>query len=291
MSENGFGSNGSAPTPEQFRRRRIVAGAIAALVLLLLIWGMVSLVGAIRGSGNDASAVSSETATSAPFSDFSERPSSSASESASDDATEPASAEATDSASAESTDSASADASESASAEATKSAEATAEPTESATAEATETAAATESAVAEASATPSATETTEAAVVACSANDLKVAITADQQSYAAGANPALAITYTNTSGTPCTVGGDVKSIDINITSGAAQVYNSSQCQQGAQEQSELAGGSTGTVVMTWDRKLNSLGCANPVAIKPGYYWATATVNGVASTPARIIITG
>lgn len=53
MSENGTGSVIAAPTPEQYRRRRAIAGALAALILLLLIWGMVSLVNAIRGGDDE----------------------------------------------------------------------------------------------------------------------------------------------------------------------------------------------------------------------------------------------
>lgn len=283
MSENGIGSNRATPSAEQFRRRRIIAGVIAVLVLLLLIWGMVALVGAIRGSGDENSnAGAVATATSAPFSDFTERPSATADG-------DSASAEATDTASAEATDKASESAEPTESAQPEETQEATEAATEEATPEATEAAEPTASATEEA--TPEPTETTAAAATACTATDLKVALTADKQSYAAGANPALAVTYTNAAGNPCLVGGEANSIDINITSGPAQVYNSSKCQQEIQPENELAAGASNTVVMTWNRQLNVLGCDSAATIKPGYYWATATVNGVASTPTRIIVTG
>lgn len=287
MSENGTGSVIAAPTPEQYRRRRAIAGALAALILLLLIWGMVSLVNAIRGGDDENVTGAVATATTAPFSDFSERPQESESAVASESATAEESEEASPSAEPTETavESPSAEASE------TPVVSPTAEPAE--TPEATVTAEPTASAEPSESAepTPSAEPTVNAAPVACTANDLRVSLTADQNAYAAGANPALAVTYTNAAGTPCLVGGDVKSIDINITSGPAQVYNSSVCQASPQAEAELAAGATNTVVMTWNRQINALGCASAATAQPGYYWATATVNGVTSTPTRIIING
>ena len=128
-------------------------------------------------------------------------------------------------------------------------------------------------------------------VAACTAADLQVSLTADRTSYAAGQNPALAVTYTNTSGNPCIVTGGVNNVDVNITSGPAQVYNYAQCYANPVADAEVAAGATNTTALTWDRSLNVLGCNTAATIQPGYYWATATVNGVASQPVRIIVTG
>lgn len=250
------------PTPEDYRRRRIIAAVVLVLVLLLILWGIVALINAIRGSGEDTSSQATvATSTSAkPFSDFSARASDSASASASESADPSESATASESAQA----SESAESSESA------------EPSESAT-ETPE---------------PTASETaTEHTVVACTASDLSVTLAANQMSYAAGQNPELTITYTNNSKNPCDIPSDVQSVDINITSGPAQVFNSSQCQVEVAPKVELAAGQSGTTAMTWGRQLNALGCANPQPIRPGVYWATATVNNVASQPVRITITG
>ncbi|WP_237205612.1 hypothetical protein [Rothia nasimurium] len=264
MSEN-VDSQVEEVSPEVYRRRRIVAVLILVLVLLLII-GLISWL-AGRGNSSDNATATASTSTSAEaFSDFSQR--------ATESATPSESAEPSDSASA--SESVSADASESAaaSAEATESAEPTASAEPSESAEPTE------------SASP-----TEVVAAACTAADLQVSLTADRNSYAAGQNPALAVTYTNTSGNPCIVTGGANNVDVNITSGPAQVYNYAQCYANPVEDAEVAAGATNTTALTWNRSLNVLGCNTSATIQPGYYWATATVNGVTSQPVRIIVTG
>lgn len=266
MSEN-VDSQVEEVSPEVYRRRRIVAVLILVLVLLLII-GLISWL-AGRGNSSDNATATASTSTSAEaFSDFSQR--------ATESATPSESAEPSDSASA--SESASAEASESDAASESAEATESAEPTESAEA--------TESAEPTASASP-----TEAVVAACTAADLQVSLTADRNSYAAGQNPALAVTYTNTSGNPCIVTGGANNVDVNITSGPAQVYNYAQCYANPVEDAEVAAGATNTTALTWNRSLNVLGCNTSATIQPGYYWATATVNGVTSQPVRIIVTG
>lgn len=264
MSEN-VDSQVEEVSPEVYRRRRIVALLILVLVLLLII-GLISWL-AGRGNSSDNATATASTSTSAEaFSDFSQR--------ATESATPSESAEPSDSASA----------SESASADASESATASAEATE--PAEPTASAEPSESAEPTASASP-----TEVVAAACTAADLQVSLTADRNSYAAGQNPALAVTYTNTSGNPCIVTGGANNVDVNITSGPAQVYNYAQCYANPVEDAEVAAGATNTTALTWNRSLNVLGCNTSATIQPGYYWATATVNGVTSQPVRIIVTG
>lgn len=264
MSEN-VDSQVEEVSPEVYRRRRIVALLILVLVLLLII-GLISWL-AGRGNSSDNATATASTSTSAEaFSDFSQR--------ATESATPSESAEPSDSASA----------SESASADASESATASAEATE--PAEPTASAEPSESAEPTASASP-----TEVIAAACTAADLQVSLTADRNSYAAGQNPALAVTYTNTSGNPCIVTGGANNVDVNITSGPAQVYNYAQCYANPVEDAEVAAGATNTTALTWNRSLNVLGCNTSATIQPGYYWATATVNGVTSQPVRIIVTG
>lgn len=270
MSENDYeevSSVATEPSPDVYRRRRLLALAALLLVLLLLIWGIVAMVRAMSGNNNenDAATVATASSSAEPFSDFSERPSESASSSAN------ASASASENSSASASESSDPSASATDTAAASESATPSAEPSE--------------------TATPTPEETTPAVATACTAQNLNVALSADQKTYAAGQNPALAVTYTNTAGDPCLVGGEAPQVDINITSGPAQVFNLAQCQKEATPEAELAAGATETKVITWDRKLNALGCGTNQTIKPGYYWATATVNGVASEPTRIVVTG
>lgn len=256
MSEN-VDSHGGVASPEVYRRRRIIALLVLVLVLLLGI----SLVSWLVGRGGDSeptAATSSTSASAEAFSDFSQR------------ATESATASPSDSESAD--PSASSDESESA------------EPTESASQQPTESAEPTEEA------TPEPTETS-AVVAACTPADLQVSLTADRTNYAAGQNPALAVVYTNASDNPCLVTGGVANVDINITSGPAQVFNYAQCHAAPAEDAQVEAGATNTTSLSWDRSLNVLGCGTSAKVQPGHYWATASVNGVNSQPVRIVITG
>lgn len=268
MSENVDSYEGEVPH-EVYIRRRIVA-VILFLLALLLIIGLVSWLSGRGGDSKETAGASTSTSAEA-FSDFSQRPTESASASSSADAQdEKASAEASSS---------EAEAQESA--EASKEASAEASPSE---AQATPTAQPT-------TAEPTPAPTTAQAVAACNAADLQVTLTADRETYGAGQFPALAVTYTNASGNPCIITGGANNVDVNIISGPAQVYNYAQCNSVATADAEIAAGATSTTPLTWNRQLNVLGCNTPVTIQPGYYWATASVNGVASQPVRIIVTG
>ncbi|MFW0118733.1 hypothetical protein ACN08Y_02255 [Rothia sp. P5764] len=269
MSEN-LDSPVEEVSPEIYRRRRIVALLVLVFILLLII-GLISLLAGRGKNTGSASTAASASTSAAAFSDFSERPSesASASESAkSDESSASESAKADDS---------------SASDEASKKAEEESDQ---------ESAKPSDEASEDAEATPSAEPSEAPAVVAaCTAADLQVSITSDSPTYAAGQNPALAVTYTNTSGNPCIVTGGANNVDVNITSGPAQVYNYAQCYANPVADAEVAAGATNTTPLTWNRSLNVLGCNTTATIQPGHYWATASVNGVASQPIRIIVTG
>lgn len=260
----GMSENGPVLPPEVYRRRRIVAVIALLAVILLLVAGVTSMVGMINGK-KDATVASTATASGAPFQSFSARPSETAS--------------ATPSASA--TASATASASASATASATPSVTASAAPTASVT-----TAAATPTTPA-----PAPSVTTAAVAAACTANDLKVTVTPAKRTFAAGEQVSFHVTYTNSSKTPCAVGGEGANtgVDLNITSGAAQVYTRSLCAATAVQKSEVAAGAEGATDLAWDRKINVLGCSSASTAQKGSYWASATVNGVTSAPVNFII--
>ena len=258
--------NGPVLPPEVYRRRRIVAVIALLAIILLLVAGVTSMVGMINGK-KDATVASTATASGAPFQSFSARPSETAS--------------ATPSASA--TASATATASASATASATPSVTASAAPTASAT---TATPVATPTTPA-----PAPSVTTAAAVAACTANDLKVTVTPAKRTFTAGEQVSFHVTYTNSSKTPCAVGGEGANtgVDLNITSGAAQVYTRSLCAATAVQKSEVAAGAEGATDLAWDRKINVLGCSSASTAQKGSYWATATVNGVTSAQVNFVI--
>ena len=259
--------NGPVLPPEVYRRRRIVAVVALLAVILLLVAGVTSIVGMINNK-KDATVASTATATGAPFQSFSARPSETASASASASASPSASPSET------ATKSASPKATETKAAE-TKSPEA--KPSETKTAQAT----------------PSATPSASAAgvVAACTANDLKVTVTPAKRTFAAGEQVSFHVTYTNSSKTPCAVGGEGANtgVDLNITSGAAQVYTRSLCAATAVQKSEVAAGAEGATDLAWDRKINVLGCSSASTAQKGSYWAAVTVNGVTSAPVNFII--
>ena len=256
--------NGPVLPPEVYRRRRIVAVIALLAVILLLVAGVTSMVGMINGK-KDATVASTATASGAPFQSFSARPSKTASATPSASAT------------------ASATATASASASVTPSVTASAAPTASAT---TATPVATPTTPA-----PTPSVTTAAVVAACTANDLKVTVTPAKRTFAAGEQVSFHVTYTNSSKTPCAVGGEGANtgVDLNITSGAAQVYTRSLCAATAVQKSEVAAGAEGAADLAWDRKINVLGCSSASTAQKGSYWATATVNGVTSAQVNFVI--
>ena len=256
--------NGPVLPPEVYRRRRIVAVIALLAIILLLVAGVTSMVGMINGK-KDATVASTATASGAPFQSFSARPSETASATPSASAT------------------ASATATASASASVTPSVTASAVPTASAT---TATPVATPTTPA-----PTPSVTTAAVVAACTANDLKVTVTPAKRTFAAGEQVSFHVTYTNSSKTPCAVGGEGANtgVDLNITSGAAQVYTRSLCAATAVQKSEVAAGAEGATDLAWDRKINVLGCSSASTAQKGSYWATATVNGVTSAQVNFVI--
>ena len=255
--------NGPVLPPEVYRRRRIVAVIALLAIILLLVAGVTSMVGMINGK-KDATVASTATPSGAPFQSFSARPSETAS----------------------ATPSASATASATASASATPSVTASAAPTASVTTAAVTPAATTPAATPTAPA-PTPSVTTAAAVAACTANDLKVTVTPAKRTFAAGEQVSFHVTYTNSSKTPCAVGGE--DVDLKITSGAAQVYTRSLCAATAVQKSEVAAGAEGATDLAWDRKINVLGCSSASTAQKGSYWAAVTVNGVSSAPVNFII--
>lgn len=269
----GMSENGPVLPPEVYRRRRIVAVIALLAVILLLVAGVTSMVGMINGK-KDATVASTATASGAPFQSFSARPSETAS--------------ATPSASV--TASATASASASATASATPSVTASAAPTASVTT-AVATPVATTPAATPTTPAPAPSVTTAAVAAACTANDLKVTVTPAKRTFAAGEQVSFHVTYTNSSKTPCAVGGEGANtgVDLNITSGAAQVYTRSLCAATAVQKAEVAAGAEGTTDLAWDRKINVLGCSSASTAQKGSYWAAVTVNGVTSAPVNFII--
>lgn len=120
----------------------------------------------------------------------------------------------------------------------------------------------------------------------CSGSNLKVNVDVAKTQYAAGENPAITVTYTNTSDKPCQVGGEKpeEGVDITITSNGAPVYVKKQCAPQPQAKTDLTPGKEQKQEITWERKSASGGCDNQQDAEAGTYTVTAAVAGVQSQP-------
>jgi hypothetical protein len=250
--------------PEVYRRRRIVAALIALVVIGLVVWGVVFAVqrisASVGGGGAEASAAETENNN---FASFSARPDSSG-----------GSADPSGTASGSATGGPSASADPSATGEGSESPEPSESPGESEDPEES----------------PSAEPSGQ--VQACG-DSISVAASVNQESYAPGQSPVITATVVNDSENPCTVdpAGQVQYV---ITSGPAQVYDSKACgaaPEDGQEQT-LEPGAEASQESTWNRDMTAYGCGDAATpAEPGYYWVTASVDGVASEPQLIRIEG
>lgn len=251
-------------SPEVYRRRRIITAVVALLVLLLLIGGVIFSVKKISASvgGQESTAAPTENNN---FASFSARPTPSASSESEDEASDDPSA----------SESASEDPSAVAEGEKQADAERTTEPAEE---------------PAEPTAEPTEAPTEDQQPQACGAG-LQVSVSVDQQSYAAGQNPQITTQVQQTGDNPCTVNLGSNNVQYLITSGPAQVFDSRTCQaEGTDQEALVRPGEPATTSLTWDRQMTAYGCGDarqPAQI--GYYWVTATVDGVSSQPQLIII--
>ena len=139
------------------------------------------------------------------------------------------------------------------------------------------------------------TNTTHAPVAAatvCKATDVKVVGVTDALSYAAGVNPQLSLTITNTGAAACSFkdGSDVQV--YVITSGSEKIWSSKDCQTNAVPATTTLqpGVPVKSTPFAWTRtRSNAAACSAtkaPQVIAGGAsYHLTVTVNGVASAKA------
>ncbi|MBD8059319.1 hypothetical protein IC607_10105 [Cellulomonas sp. JH27-2] len=133
---------------------------------------------------------------------------------------------------------------------------------------------------------PSTTQTASSAVPGCASLD--VGLTADDTSYAAGANVHLVATITNAGDVACLVDAGTKNATLVITSGADQVWSSADCAAASAKSKPLllAPGEKSTTKVTWKRVRSEPGCPkNLPAPKAGTYAATYTVADENAAPA------
>lgn len=108
---------------------------------------------------------------------------------------------------------------------------------------------------------------------ACADTDIRVAVSTDQQTYAAGVDPKLTMSITNTGALSCQRDIGSAANEISISSGGVQVWSSDDCSTSADPDiATLKPGEAATVTVDWQRTGSDAGCSNtgtPVA--PGAY--------------------
>ncbi|WP_312180692.1 hypothetical protein [Arthrobacter sp.] len=121
----------------------------------------------------------------------------------------------------------------------------------------------------------------------CPAAAVTVAASTDVPAYAAGANPLLTLSVTNTGSEPCEINVGTNQMEFIVTSGSDRIFSSADCQDGGEDLvKEFAPGATEKANFTWDRMRSAPGCgavaSNP---NPGWYVFTARLGETTSEKA------
>jgi hypothetical protein len=134
--------------------------------------------------------------------------------------------------------------------------------------------------------------TAVAAPAACKPSDVKVIGVTDALSYAAGVNPMLSLSITNTGSTACSFKDGSDQQVYVITSGTEKIWSSKDCQTGAVSATTTLqpGVAVKSTPFAWTRsRSNPAACAatNPPEVTAGgaSYHLTVTVSGVTSAKA------
>lgn len=131
--------------------------------------------------------------------------------------------------------------------------------------------------------TPTPTSTT--GVPDCT--DLELKVSADDASYAAGQNPKLTTTITNTGKVACLVDAGTDEAALVITSGDDRVWSSQDCasEASAYRPLLLSAGESVKDAVTWKRVRSAEKCPKGLAApKSGTYAATYSLAGVNAAP-------
>ena len=121
----------------------------------------------------------------------------------------------------------------------------------------------------------------------CPAAAVKVEASTDVPAYAAGVNPLLTLSVTNTGSEPCDINVGTNQMEFIVTSGSDRIFSSADCQDGGADLvKEFAPGATEKANFTWERIRSAPGCgavaSNP---SPGWYVFTARLGATTSEKA------
>lgn len=120
---------------------------------------------------------------------------------------------------------------------------------------------------------------------ACRDSALKLQVTTDATTYAAGAMPRFTLIITNTSATACTRDLGSKVVSLHVVSGTARTWDSDDCTEGLDNKpTQLAPGkATQVVELQWSGKRSRPGCPTPrEQAGAGTYQVSGTVGTLTS---------
>ena len=117
----------------------------------------------------------------------------------------------------------------------------------------------------------------------CAADEFTVATGPANANFAGDTVPTFTVTVTSTAASPCMV-DPTKASKIVVNSGDVLWFDSSKCTAYAAYDAEkflLDKGATHALTTTWNRGRDDAGCSKDLVAAPaGYFWITATVQGV-----------
>ena len=127
---------------------------------------------------------------------------------------------------------------------------------------------------------------------ACPHGNVVLSLFSAQQSYGPGQLPQFTVDVVGTSRQTCTFNVGASHIELIIRSGSAQIWNSSDCVQGAGDLvTDLQRGVPTVLPISWNRQPSSPGCRAQAAPAPaGTYTATATDGWLGSNTVTFHIT-
>lgn len=126
----------------------------------------------------------------------------------------------------------------------------------------------------------------------CTAADVKLTVTPNPFTFAAGALPVFDVAIKN-GATPCLLDTAATGTDFMIWSGGESnkdiYFSSTYCPDDGTitaRQLLLQAGAEEPLSLTWSRQRKGEGCSTGDAPAGGFYWAQLTVQGIASEPAQ-----
>ena len=134
---------------------------------------------------------------------------------------------------------------------------------------------------------PNPAETTAAGSPApCGADELRLTLAADGQTYPAGVLPQFTVSAVNDGTVSCTFDASAANREIVVTSGTDRIWSSADCQTDPEQDLLLLGvGTTAPATVTWNLERSAEGCPSGLPEpRAGTYKASATVAGVVLEP-------